>query len=87
MVRDSRGYTLRCGKCQRLAPMTHQLAEEMNLMVSTWNFVQWGLDLIVPFKRAKGNKEYLMVVMDYFTKWIEAKPLSLITKAAIKAFL
>lgn len=67
--------------------MTHQPAEEMNLMANVWPFMQWEIYLIRLFKRAKGNKEYLVVAMDYFTKWIEAEPLSWITEAAIKVFV
>ena len=29
-----------------------------------------------PFPKAVGNKKYLMVCTDYFTKWVEAEPLA-----------
>ena len=29
-----------------------------------------------PFPKAVGNKKYLLVCTDYFTKWIEAEPLT-----------
>lgn len=49
--------------------------------------MQWGLDLIGYFTKAKGNKEYLVVVTDYFTKWIEANSLSRITWATLRTFV
>ena len=37
--------------------------------------MQWGLDIIGPFPKVAGNKRYLLVGMDYFTKWVEVEPL------------
>jgi hypothetical protein len=38
-------------------------------------FVVWGLDMVGPFKIALGGLTHLLVAMDKFTKWIEAKPI------------
>ena len=40
-----------------------------------------------PLPRAQGNKKFLIVATDYFTKWIEAEPLSHIREADTKRFL
>jgi hypothetical protein len=32
-----------------------------------------GVDLVVPFKKAKGGLTHIFVVVDKFIKWIEAK--------------
>lgn len=56
-------------------------------MHSVWPLMRWGLDLIGSFIKAKGNKEYLVVATDYFTRWIEVKSLSRITKAVIPNFV
>uniref|UniRef100_A0A2N9HKB0 Uncharacterized protein n=1 Tax=Fagus sylvatica TaxID=28930 RepID=A0A2N9HKB0_FAGSY len=40
-----------------------------------------------PLPRAPGNKKFLIVATDYFTKWIEAKPLSHIREVDTKRFL
>ena len=34
-----------------------------------------GLDIMGPFPRSKRQNEYLLVVVDYFTKWVEMFPL------------
>ncbi|MCI73181.1 gypsy retrotransposon integrase-like protein, partial [Trifolium medium] len=33
------------------------------------------MDLLGPFPTASGQNRYLIVVVDYFTNWIEAEPL------------
>nr|GFB02129.1 reverse transcriptase domain-containing protein [Tanacetum cinerariifolium] len=45
------------------------------------NFIQiceifdvWGIDFMVPFPSSKGNK-YILIAVDYLSKWVEAKAL------------
>ena len=40
----------------------------------TWPFAVWGLDMVGPLKGGRHKKKYLLVMVDKFTKWIEAKP-------------
>jgi len=48
----------------------------------------WGLDLVGPLKRALGGYTYLLVTVDKFTKWIEARPISVIKfEQAVHFFL
>ena len=44
----------------------------------TWPFVVWGLDLVGPLKKVPGGYTHLLVTIDKFTKWIEARPISVI---------
>uniref|UniRef100_A0A2N9FQ09 Uncharacterized protein n=1 Tax=Fagus sylvatica TaxID=28930 RepID=A0A2N9FQ09_FAGSY len=76
-----------CDKCQRFAPMIHQPAGELNPLSSPWPFAQWGLDIVGPLPRAPGNKRFLIAATDYFTKWVEAEPLSNIRDVDTKRFL
>src|SRR5215216_1500419 len=39
----------------------------------TWPFAVWGLDMVGPLKGGSHKKKYLLVMVDKFTKWIEAK--------------
>ena len=41
----------------------------------TWPFAVWGLDMVGPIKTARGGMTHLLVAVDKFTKWIEAKPI------------
>jgi hypothetical protein len=47
---------------------------------------RWGLDLLGPLPPAQGNLKYVVVAVDYFSKWIEAKPLATITSVTIQKF-
>ena len=40
-----------------------------------------------PFPKAVGNKKYLLVCIDYFTKWVEAEPLANIGDVDVKRFI
>ena len=56
-------------------------------MLSPWPFVQWGMDIIGPFAPGKGQCKFLLVGIDYFTKWIEAEPLTAITARNVQNFV
>ena len=77
----------KCDQCQRFAPNIHQLGGVLNPMSSPWPFAQWGLDIIGIFPKATRNKRYLLVGMDYFTKWIETEPLANIRDVDEKKFV
>jgi hypothetical protein len=42
----------------------------------TWPFAVWVLDLLGPLKKALEGLTHLLVMVDKFTKWVEAKPLA-----------
>uniref|UniRef100_A0A2N9EZ43 Uncharacterized protein n=1 Tax=Fagus sylvatica TaxID=28930 RepID=A0A2N9EZ43_FAGSY len=87
MQKDAAQYVKKCDKCQRFAPSIHQPAASFNPIVSPWPFSQWGLDIVGPLPRAPGNRQWLIVATDYFTKWVEAEPLVHITDADSKRFV
>jgi hypothetical protein len=47
---------------------------------------RWGLDLLGPLPPPQGNLKYVVVAVEYFSKWIEAKPLATITSAMVQKF-
>ena len=53
-----------------------------------WSFMVWGLNLVEPLKRAPEGYTHLLVNVDKFTKWIEARPISVIkSEQAVLFFL
>jgi hypothetical protein len=57
------------------------------LIQPTWPLQRWGLDLLGPLLPVQGNLKYVVVAVEYFSKWIEAKPLATITSATVQKFL
>ena len=51
------------------------------------DFAQWGLDILGPFPRATGNRRFVLVAVDYFTKWAEAEALANIRDVDVKKFI
>ena len=48
----------------------------------------WGLDMVGPLKKAPGGFTHLLMMVDKFTKWIEAKPITNIClEEVVKFFL
>ncbi|GJX13390.1 reverse transcriptase domain-containing protein [Tanacetum coccineum] len=46
-----------------------------------------GIDIAGPFPEGPGKVKFLLLVIDYFTKWIKAKPVATITGNQIKKFV
>jgi hypothetical protein len=44
------------------------------------------MDIVGPLTTAQGNYKFVVVAVEYFTKWIEAKPLVNIVAAGLKRF-
>ena len=87
MQKEAQEYVRKCDQCQRFAPNIHQPGGVLNPLSSLWHFAQWGLDIVGPFPKALGNKKYLLVGTDYFTKWVEAEPLANIRDVDVKRFI
>ena len=87
MQRETQEYVRKYDQCQRFAPSIHQPRGILNPLSSPWPFAQWGLDIVGLFPKTVGNKKYLLVGTDYFTKWVEAEPLANIRDVDVKKFV
>ena len=87
MQKEAQEYVKKCDQCQRFSLNIHQPGGVLNPLFSPWSFALWGLDIVDPFSKAAGNKRYLLVGTDYFTKWVEAEPLANISDVDAKNFI
>ena len=87
MQKEALEYVKKCDQCQKFALNIHHPGRVLNPLSSPWPFAQWGLDIVGPFLKATGNKRYLLVSTDYFTKWVEAEPLANIKDTDAKKFI
>ncbi|XP_071712501.1 uncharacterized protein [Rutidosis leptorrhynchoides] len=46
---------------------------------SPWPFHKWAIDIVGAFPAGPGNVKFLIVAIDCFTKWVEAKAIRTIT--------
>ncbi|XP_070015364.1 uncharacterized protein [Nicotiana sylvestris] len=61
---------------------------ELHPMSTPWPFVAWGMDVIRPIKpKASNGQMFILVAIDYFTKWVEAVTLKAVTKKAVVDFV
>jgi hypothetical protein len=73
-------YQKGCEACQRFENVQSAPAGVMNSIVKSWPFRGRGLDFIGEIypKSSKGH-QFILVAIDYFTKWTEAVPLRSMT--------
>ena len=87
MMKDAKEHVLKCEACQLHGTFTHVPAQELHSFSAPWPFHTWGIDLLGPFHIAPGQLKFLIVAVDYFTKWIEAEPTATITSVRIQNFV
>ncbi|GAU44271.1 hypothetical protein TSUD_133170 [Trifolium subterraneum] len=83
---DAKEHMKKCDKCQRHGDMHLAPPHELKSLSSPWPFAWWGMDILGPFTRGNLQCKYLIVGVDYFTKWVEAEPLPEITSFRILRF-
>ena len=87
MLKDAQAYVKTCDKCQRFSNLIIQPSEKLTPMTAPWPFAQWGIDIIGPFPMTLRPLKFLVVGINYFTKWVEAEPLATITEKSIHSFV
>nr|GEV14466.1 hypothetical protein [Tanacetum cinerariifolium] len=77
---------VKCNICQVHAPVSRLQKTLMTPIMAPWSFNQWGMDILRPLPPARGGAKFVIMSIDYFTKWIEAKPLVKITCKEVICF-
>ncbi|CAH9082813.1 unnamed protein product [Cuscuta europaea] len=87
MARDCADLTRRCPACQHFQKAPGRPVVNYAPISTAIPFSRWGIDLVGPLPRGTSNNRYIIVVIDYFTKWVEAEPLASITEARCHHFV
>ena len=74
-VADTTDVVRTCEGCQFYARKIHLPAHALQTIPITWPFAVWGLDLVGPLQKAPGGFTHLLVAVNKFSKWIEARPI------------
>nr|GEZ46150.1 reverse transcriptase domain-containing protein [Tanacetum cinerariifolium] len=74
IYKDAFEIVKRCDSCQRQGRVSQKHEMPQNFIQICEIFDVWSIDLMGPFRSSKGNK-YILVAVDYLSKWVEAKAL------------
>ncbi|XP_070012959.1 uncharacterized protein [Nicotiana sylvestris] len=69
--KDAHQWVKGCNECQRTGNISRRHEMPMNPIQEVEVFDVWGIDFMGPFVSSFGNK-YILVVVDYVSKWVEA---------------
>nr|GEY04776.1 reverse transcriptase domain-containing protein [Tanacetum cinerariifolium] len=74
IYKDAFELVKHCDSCQRPGKISQRDEMPHNSIQVCEIFDVWGIDFMGPFPSSKGNK-YILVAVDYLSKWVEVKAL------------
>ena len=86
MINDCENFTWKYKKCQRHAPTIHQPAEVLSSISAPYPFMRWSMDTVGPMHKSK-QKRFLLVLTDFFSKWVEADSYVSIKDTYVESFV
>ncbi|XP_059285605.1 uncharacterized protein LOC132039076 [Lycium ferocissimum] len=77
-------FVQKCHQCQIHGDLIRVPPRELNVMSSPWPFAAWGMDVIGLIEPAASNRHrFILVAIDYFTKWVEVASYKSVTKKVV----
>ncbi|RVW68085.1 Transposon Ty3-I Gag-Pol polyprotein [Vitis vinifera] len=73
LFKDAHSMCKACDRCQRLDKLTRRNMMPLNPILIVDIFDVWGIDFMGPFPMSFGHS-YILVGVDYVSKWVEAIP-------------
>ena len=68
--------------------LIHVPPSELHALTSPWPFSVWGIDIIRKISpKSSSGHEYILVDIDYFTKWVEDTSYASLTAARVAKFI
>nr|GEZ28494.1 reverse transcriptase domain-containing protein [Tanacetum cinerariifolium] len=86
IYKDTFELVKRYDSCQRQGKVLQKDEMPQNFIQICEIFDVWGIDFMGPFPSSKGNK-YILVAVDYLSKWVEAKALPINDARVVVKFL
>jgi len=88
MEADCYKHARKCHKCQIHADKIQVPPTPLNVLSSPWSFSMWGIDMIGRIEpKASNEHRFILVAIDYFTKWVEAACYANVTKQVVVKFI
>ena len=73
LFKDAHQFVSNCDKCQRMGNISRKDEPPMHPILEVELFDLWGIDFMGPFP-ASYNNLYILLAVDYVSKWVEAIP-------------
>ena len=88
MEADCHQHSRTCHKCQVYTDKVHIPPVPLNILTTPWPFAMWGIDMIGEIKPTTSNgHRFILVAIDYFTKWVEAASFAPVPKNVVACFI
>src|SRR6266498_994706 len=85
MMKDIKEYAKTCFQCQQRGSMRQNNQKRIIPLIDI--FKRWGVDIIRPLPITRERNRYIVVAMDYFSRWLEARPLKAANADTVAIFL
>jgi len=88
MENDCYMHVKKCEKCQTYANNINIAPTTLNVLSAPWSFAMWGIYVIgaIESKESNGHR-FILVAIDYFTKWVEATSYANVTRKVVVKFI
>ena len=73
LFKDAHHFVSTCDKCQRMGGISRKDEPPMHPILEVELFDLWGIDFMGPFPPSYNNL-YILLAVDYVSKWVEAIP-------------
>ena len=73
LFKDAHQFVSTCDKCQRMGGISRKDESPMHTILEVELFDLWGMDFMGPFPPSYNNL-YILLAVDYVSKWVEAIP-------------
>eukprot|EP00253_Pinus_taeda_P017976 PITA_17976 len=84
---DVRRHIRQCDRCQRMGKPTPRDEMPLQPQVTFEPFEKWGMDFVGPINPPSKQRSYIIMCIDYLTKWAETKAIKAATEEKVVEFL
>nr|XP_016479749.1 PREDICTED: uncharacterized protein K02A2.6-like [Nicotiana tabacum] len=86
LFKDAHAFIKKYDQCHRTGTITGRHEMPLNNIIEVELFDVWGIDFMGPFPSSRKNK-YILLVVDYVSKWVEAIALPTNDAMVVAAFV
>ncbi|KAL8095074.1 hypothetical protein AgCh_036511 [Apium graveolens] len=86
LFKDAHQFVLKCDRCQRVGNMSKKDEMPLNVLLEVEVFNVWRINFMGPFV-SPCNNQYILLAVDYVSKWVEVKVLPINDAKVVLNFL